>query len=345
MIITRDAGTGNDTIALMLSGVTLLSSVMTPTTSELNVTLVGKPHRGFHLRRADRRRARSPRRPHSRRDFESPTYEVTSNTRDQQNRLVRAIIGAHESVYEYDGVSKRWRITEKESGPQTKQETFIWCGSRICQKRTGSTVVRSYFTEGFEESGTTDYFYTRDRLGSVREVMASDGTTVASRVGYDPWGKITETGSGAATDFAFTGHLIDRPTGLGLTWFRAYDPTVGRWLSKDPVGLRGGTNLYGYVDGDPVNHTDPLGLWKICFPVGLFFEVCISGPDKPPPSCKPNPKPEPGPPPNPQESCPLVGVSPGAPPTCHYRCNSDGHTFDRDGELHGEKLCADSAER
>jgi hypothetical protein len=46
----------------------------------------------------------------------------------------------------------------------------IWCGSRICQRRSGSTVVRSYFGQGFEE-GADDYVYTRDHLGSVREVL------------------------------------------------------------------------------------------------------------------------------------------------------------------------------
>jgi YD repeat-containing protein len=114
---------------------------------------------------------------------------------DQQNRLVRMLAGAHESVYEYDGQSRRVRITEKASGVQTKQETFIWCGSRICQKRSGSTVVRSYFGQGFEQ-GSDDYFYTRDHLVSVREVLGSDGTTVASRVSYNPWGNAAESGAG-----------------------------------------------------------------------------------------------------------------------------------------------------
>jgi RHS repeat-associated protein len=81
-------------------------------------------------------------------------------------------------------------------------------------------------------------------------------------VSYDPWGKITETGSGALSDFAFTGHYIDRPTGLALSWWRGYDPNIGRWLSKDPIGLRGGVNLYAYVDNNPIEHTDPAGLIK-----------------------------------------------------------------------------------
>ncbi len=216
------------------------------------------------------------------------------------------IAGTHESVYEYDGESHRVRIKELESSVETKNETFVWCGSRICQKRSGSTVVRSYFKEGFEETGTTDYFYTRDHLGSVREVVASDGRRTASRTSYDPWGKATESGSGALSDFGFTGHHFDRPTGLSLTWFRGYDANLGRWLSKDPIGLDGGPNLYGYVDNDPMNFVDSTGRWPddkcrasiekqcrlacqstcsvgafmaACVPVCIFIESSMASPD------------------------------------------------------------------
>ena len=176
---------------------------------------------------------------------------------DQQNRLVRMLEGTHESVYEYDGESRRVRIKELTSSVESKNETFVWCGSQLCQKRAsnGSTVVRSYFQQGFE-AGTTDYFYTRDHLGSVREVVGTDGTTIASRLSIDPWGKIAETGSGAVSDFAFTGHHFDRPTGLSLTRYRGYDPHLGRWLSQDPIGLDGGLNLYEYVNNDPIGRTD-----------------------------------------------------------------------------------------
>jgi RHS repeat-associated protein len=207
---------------------------------------------------------------------------------DQQNRLVRAIIGTHESVYEYDGESKRVRIKELESSVETKNETFLWCGSRICQKRSGSTVVRNYFEQGFEE-GTTDYFYSRDRLGSVREVVGSSGTTIASRLSYGPWGAVTESGSGALSDFGFTGHYLDRSPGLALAWFRVYDPNVGRWLSRDPLGLQGGLNLYGYVNNEPVLFIDPTGRHPAPAP-----PVSPPNPDPPPGECK-KPKPDPRP--------------------------------------------------
>ena len=49
-------------------------------------------------------------------------------------------------------------------------------------------------------------------------------------------------------------------SGLYLTHYRAYDPHLGRWLSRDPLGLAGGMNLYAYVEGNPISYTDPTGL-------------------------------------------------------------------------------------
>jgi RHS repeat-associated protein len=89
--------------------------------------------------------------------------------------------------------------------------------------------------------------------------VGSNGTTVASRLSYDPWGKVTETGSGAVSDFTYTGHYFDRPTGLNLAQYRGYDAGLGRWLSRDPLGLQGGLNLYGYANNSPVQYVDRTG--------------------------------------------------------------------------------------
>jgi RHS repeat-associated protein len=64
--------------------------------------------------------------------------------------------------------------------------------------------------------------------------------------------------------FGFAGGLLDRDTQLVRFGARDYDPTTGRWTSKDPlVFAANDTNLYGYVQSDPVNRIDPAGLWGL----------------------------------------------------------------------------------
>ncbi len=76
-------------------------------------------------------------------------------------------------------------------------------------------------------------------------------------MGYLPYGK-----SGSATaPFGYTGQRIDPETN-GLYYYRArhYFPAWGRFLQPDPIGYSVGSNLYSYVNNDPLNATDPSGL-------------------------------------------------------------------------------------
>lgn len=65
---------------------------------------------------------------------------------------------------------------------------------------------------------------------------------------------------------AWLGSLIDEqrdPTGLLYRRNRYYDPATGQFTQEDPIGLAGGMNLYGYANGDPVNYSDPFGLYRL----------------------------------------------------------------------------------
>ncbi len=65
--------------------------------------------------------------------------------------------------------------------------------------------------------------------------------------------------------YRFSGKEYDPRTGLYYFGYRYYEPNFQRWLNRDPIGERGGLNLYGFVGNNPVNRIDPLGLWGVAF--------------------------------------------------------------------------------
>ncbi|PZR79854.1 MAG: hypothetical protein DLM52_00460, partial [Chthoniobacterales bacterium] len=128
-----------------------------------------------------------------------------------------------------------------------------------CEERNANDGVTLRMYAQGQFASNTAYFYTRDHLGSVREMFKSDGTLVA-RNDYDPWGRFTAVLNTTKPEFNYTGLYRHAKSGLLFATYRAYDPDLGRWLSRDPIGERGGINLYGYVANNPANAIDPLGL-------------------------------------------------------------------------------------
>ena len=58
----------------------------------------------------------------------------------------------------------------------------------------------------------------------------------------------------------FPGQRYDSASGLNQNGYRDYEPSGGRYVQSDPIGLRGGINTYGYVGGNPFTQIDPRGL-------------------------------------------------------------------------------------
>ena len=182
---------------------------------------------------------------------------------DSAHRLTAINNGSHRSEFSYDGLDRRIRIVEKQNGAVTANNTFLWCGNALCEERdaTGATVVRRFFSQGESllGTGTTNLFYTRDHLASIREALDS-AATIQTRYDYDPYGQQTVLAENIPASFAYTGHFQHKPSGLYLAQHRELDPRAGRWLNRDPIEEAGGLNLYAYVNNDPLRRVDPLGL-------------------------------------------------------------------------------------
>jgi RHS repeat-associated protein len=77
-----------------------------------------------------------------------------------------------------------------------------------------------------------------------------------------PFGGI-HTSTGALPTARFPGQWFQSESGLHQNWMRDYDPTTGRYLQADPLGLVDGASVYGYAVQSPMWFTDPRGLWVV----------------------------------------------------------------------------------
>jgi RHS repeat-associated protein len=183
---------------------------------------------------------------------------------DPLNRLTAVTSGSHRSEFTYNGLSQRVKIVEKDNGNVTSTKQFVWSptDAQPCEERDGSNnVTKRFYPQGMQV-GSTKYYYTKDHLGSIRELTDSSGT-VQARYDYDPYGRRTKLSGSLDADFGFTGHYYHQPSGLQLALYRAYDAGLARWMSRDPLEnaeFRQGPNLYGYVGNNPCMYNDPLGL-------------------------------------------------------------------------------------
>jgi RHS repeat-associated protein len=102
-------------------------------------------------------------------------------------------------------------------------------------------------------------YYTHDHLGSTRALYNATKSLVATYA-YTPYGQDYASPGTTGTTHRFTGHDWNPQSGLYFAPHRFYNPQLARWMSRDPLGMVDGPNVYAYVLGNPVSHFDPMGL-------------------------------------------------------------------------------------
>jgi YD repeat-containing protein len=142
--------------------------------------------------------------------------------------------------YDYDGQGRRVRIRSLDNGVKTAEYLYVWDGLRLCEKRDSaveSFPVASYYPQGerkFLSGSYINYFYLRDRLGSVRGATSDTGSIIQNS-DYLPYGPPSpQQPASTDPDFGFTGHLNCPFTGLTLAPYRVLG--YANWLSRDPIG-------------------------------------------------------------------------------------------------------------
>ena|GEM_PF-5029804 len=140
-------------------------------------------------------------------------------------------------------------------------------------------MIKRFYGQGVQVPGASSpgnkLFYTRDHLGSIRE-LTDTAASVRGRWDYDSYGRRSAnliTSGALESDFAYTGHYFHDRSGLTAAPYRFYDADLGKWLSRDPIAENGGINLYGYVGNNPANLIDPLGLRTFDLGITIDFKA------------------------------------------------------------------------
>ena len=177
--------------------------------------------------------------------------------------------------YYYDHLSLRTRKVTTAAAPQGADKTFYHydqAGHLIAETTPGNTPQATYIWNGdiltgfiVHQPARTVYTVQTDHLGSPFQVRTLDGTVVW-RWESEAFGKtlpnedVDGDGNKLTLNLRFPGQYFDRESGLHYNWNRYYSPRLGRYMSTDPIGVDGGSNVYAYVGGNPLSFIDPLGL-------------------------------------------------------------------------------------
>jgi RHS repeat-associated protein len=117
-----------------------------------------------------------------------------------------------------------------------------------------------------------------DHLGSVLNTEVAGPLQTYGAFGESLGGLASLSRSSNPVQYGFAGRQLDSESGNYYNRARIYSPTLGRFTTKDPIGLNGGdTNLYGYVVNDPINHIDPTGHSGIGTIIGGLGGIVVGG--------------------------------------------------------------------
>lgn len=188
---------------------------------------------------------------------------VNSYVYDAENRLVSRS-GGIALAYDPNG-----RLSQV-SGGTAGTTRFLYDGDTLVAEYDGAGNLLRRYVHGTDPAADDPLiWYEGSGLGSRRSLLADhQGSIIAAAdaggnaVGigaYDAWGVPNSTSVTNVGRFGYTGQAWNAELGMWYYKARFYSPMLGRFLQTDPVGYKGGVNLYAYALNDPMDLTDPPG--------------------------------------------------------------------------------------
>lgn len=217
-------------------------------------------------------------------DANGNTTQLRGMTLDYSpdNRL----IAANDSSFGYNGIGER---VLKTAASKITVYHYGLRGQLMAELNDSGQVEKAYIYLNGQPFAVLDYatdptgalYYIHgDHLGTPQGLTDQSGNIVWL-ADYSPFGlavvndDVDLDGNLVTFNLRFAGQYFDGESGLHYNYFRDYDPSTGRYVQSDPVGLGGGLNTYAYVGGNPLKYTDPKGLlFNGCHINEHGYQVC-----------------------------------------------------------------------
>jgi RHS repeat-associated protein len=199
------------------------------------------------------------------------TYDgINTLNYDVENRMVQAENAAWgASTYLYDPLGQRKQKVVGVNTAMPVATDFVLAGGeeiadyyessatwRLTVRGAGGLPLVTVVPAAGGSSEEIVYVH-HDMKGSTVALTVPGGFGPAESYTYSDYG---QPQSGSWLAYQYAGYRYDSETGLYYMPARYYSPALGRFLQSDPVGFRGGMNLYAYAGNDPLNLEDPMGL-------------------------------------------------------------------------------------
>jgi RHS repeat-associated protein len=187
---------------------------------------------------------------------------TTSQQFDATGRRISKTTGTTTRLYLYEGWNVIAEYSRSVGVSPTLQKTYLW-GTDLSGTLQGAGGVGGLLCESNISNPLSPISYpTYDGNGNISEYLTPTGA-VAAHFEYDPFGNtVINTDTTNQFTYKFSTKPQDVETGLYYYGYRFYDPVAGRWINRDPIGEKGGSNIYKILYNNTIDKFDVLGMFE-----------------------------------------------------------------------------------